>query len=168
MERNSQIVFVSNLVVQQIPGVVHEEEPRRAPREIAQAGTNVRAGVRQVATRSIHAGGAPSSPIASLQNDSADGHLVQLGRFSSLENAERAWEIYVSRYPELANHDRVITEAVLNGKRYFRVSASGFGQADSSSMCERVDNSDGEGCISWAASSPLPGAVHSGLQLASR
>jgi len=32
MERNSQIVFVSNPVVQQIPGVVHEEEPRRAPR----------------------------------------------------------------------------------------------------------------------------------------
>lgn len=168
LERESQIVFVSNPVVQKIPGVVHQEDRAQEASEVARNDVAPRIAGRPIASRSIPASGANASPLASLPNDGGDDHLVQLGSFSSQENAERAWEIYVSRYPELANHDRVITEAVLNGKRYFRVSASGFGQQDSSSMCERVDNSDGEGCISWAAATPLPGAVHAGIQLASR
>ncbi len=105
-------------------------------------------------------GNAPSGEV--------DGHLVQLGSFSSQASAERAWEIYVSRYPELADHQRVITEAVLDGKRYFRVSAAGFDRVDSSAMCDRVDAANGDGCISWAAANPLPGAVDTGIRLASR
>lgn len=167
LERETQIVFVSNPVIQKIPGVIHPED-RARELNLAQADVAPRVAGRPVASRSIPSPDAPSSALSSLPNDAGSDHLVQLGSFSSQENAERAWEIYVSRYPELANHDRVITEAVLNGKRYFRVSASGFGPQDSNSMCERVDNSAGDGCISWAASSPLPGAVNSGIQLASR
>lgn len=92
----------------------------------------------------------------------ADGtHLVQLGSFSSEQGARRAWGIYVSRYPELAGHDMVITEAVVRGKRYFRVSAAGFDRMASRSMCSAIDARGGDGCISWAANAPLPGALPS-------
>ena len=96
-------------------------------------------------------------------------HLVQLGSFSSEQGAQRAWGIYVSRHPELANHDMVITEAVVRGKRYWRVSAGGFDTASSRAMCSNVNStSTSEGCITWAASSPLPGAVDTGVMLARR
>ncbi len=63
----------------------------------------------------------------------------------------------------------VITQAVVRGKRYWRVSAGGFNVASSRSMCSSVNNSAaGEGCITWAAASPLPGAVDNGIRLASR
>ncbi|KLE33747.1 hypothetical protein AAW01_06585 [Aurantiacibacter gangjinensis] len=100
----------------------------------------------------------------------ADGsHLVQLGSFSSEAAARRAWDIYTDRHPALANHEMVITEAVVRGKRYWRVSAGGFDTASSRAMCSNVNTSAaGEGCISWAASSPLPGAVDNGVRLARR
>lgn len=98
----------------------------------------------------------------------ADGtHLVQLGSFASEAGAKRAWNIYVKRYPELAQHDMVITEAMVNGKRFWRVSAAGFNRASSSSMCGKVKNSGG-GCFAWAQSRPLPGAVDTGVRMAMR
>ncbi|MGB3795800.1 MAG: SPOR domain-containing protein [Alteraurantiacibacter sp.] len=96
-------------------------------------------------------------------------HLIQLGSFSSEQGARRAWGIYVSRHPNLANHEMVITEALVRGKRYWRVSAGGFNGATSSSMCSNVKSSSaGEGCITWAANTPLPGAVDNGVRLARR
>jgi Flp pilus assembly protein TadD len=94
-------------------------------------------------------------------------HLVQLGSFLSEQSARRAWGIYVKRYPELANHKLVIGEALLDGKRYFRVSAAGFGRASSSALCGRVKNS-GHGCIAYAEGRPLPGAIDTGVRLARR
>ena len=118
---------------------------------------------------------APASQRVAAAAPSANGesaHLVQLGSFSSEAAARRAWNIYTSRYPELADHDMVITEAVVRGKRYFRVSAGGFNMANSRAMCGRVAASGGDGCISWAAASPLPGAVparaDNGVRLARR
>lgn len=95
-------------------------------------------------------------------------HLIQLGSFSSEAGAERAWGIYMERYPELADREKVITQAVVNGRNYWRVSAGGYDNAGSRAMCSRVDASHGEGCISWAASSPLPGALDTGVRLARR
>lgn len=104
-----------------------------------------------------------------IERTAADGtHLVQLGSFSSEQGARRAWGIYISRYPELANHEMVITEAVVNGRRYYRVSAGGFDRSTSRAMCNRVRAARGDGCISWAAASPLPGAVDNGIRLARR
>jgi hypothetical protein len=94
-------------------------------------------------------------------------HMVQLGSFLSEQSARRAWSIYVKRYPELANHKLVIGEALLDGKRYFRVSAAGFGRASSSALCGRVKNS-GQGCIAYAEGRPLPGAIDTGVRLARR
>ena len=95
-------------------------------------------------------------------------HLVQLGSFTTAAGAKRAWGIYVSRYPELARHEMVITEAVVRGKRYWRVSAGGYNAATAASMCGRVKSSGNGGCITWAAASPLPGAVERNVHLARR
>ncbi|WP_336917618.1 tetratricopeptide repeat protein [Altererythrobacter lauratis] len=111
--------------------------------------------------------GAPAAP-ATRRAASDGSHLVQLGSFSSEQGARRAWGIYVSRHPQLANHEMVITEAVVNGRRYFRVSAGGFDRSASRAMCGQINARSSDGCISWAAASPLPGAVDRGIRMASR
>lgn len=85
-------------------------------------------------------------------------HLVQLGAFSSQANAERAWSIFRSRNPELAGFDRVMTQAIVGGKKYWRVSAGGFDRNSARQMCTTVRNRGG-GCITWASGAPLPGAI---------
>lgn len=98
----------------------------------------------------------------------ADGtHLIQLGSFSSEQGARRAWSIYTRNYPELAGHEMVISEAVVRGKRYWRVSAAGFGRSTASSMCGKV-RASGNGCFAYAEGRPLPGAVDRGVRLARR
>jgi hypothetical protein len=108
------------------------------------------------------------APRAAAPASAAEGtHLVQLGSFSSEAGARRAWGIYARQYPELSGHEMVITEAVVRGKRYWRVSAAGFGRSSSASMCGRVKSSGG-GCFAWAEGRPLPGAVDRGVRLARR
>jgi Flp pilus assembly protein TadD len=99
--------------------------------------------------------------------DSGGTHLVQLGSFTSEQGARRAWSIYTSKYPELFGHEMVISEAVVRGKRYWRVSAAGFNRAAASSTCGRV-RASGAGCFAYAEGRPLPGAVDSGVRLARR
>ena len=117
--------------------------------------------VRQDASRFAQPQAAPIAPSA------AGTHLVQLGSFSSEQGARRAWNIYTQRYPELAGHQMVISEAVVKGKRYWRVSAAGFSRTTSTAMCGRVRGS-GQGCIAYAEGRPLPGAVDSGVRMARR
>jgi hypothetical protein len=94
-------------------------------------------------------------------------HMVQLGSFSSEQGARRAWGIYAKRYPELSNREMVITQAVVKGKNYWRVSAAGFGSKSASAMCGKV-KAKGQGCIAWHEARPLPGAVDSGVRMARR
>lgn len=105
--------------------------------------------------------------MAATTDSGADTHLVQLGSFSSRESADRAWSIYQKRYPQLSGRDVVITEAVVRGKTYFRVAAAGFGARSATAMCSSVKAS-GSGCIAYAESRPLPGAVDRGIRVASR
>lgn len=99
----------------------------------------------------------------------ADGtHLVQLGSFSSEQGARRAWGIYVKRYPELSGHEMVLSQAKVNGKTFWRVAAGGYSANSSRSMCGKVSKAGGEGCIAYAQSRPLPGAIDNGRRLASR
>ena len=118
--------------------------------------------------------GYTAKPKAAAQAASAEGrdavageHLIQLGSFSSEAAAKRAWGIYSKRYSQLANSDMVITKAVVRGKTYYRVSAGGFQSASAKSMCSSVKSRD-QGCITWAANKPLPGAVDMGIRMASR
>ncbi len=169
--------FVSEPVVQTLPvryGAA--PQPRVAGR--------VSEGTRPIAQRAIPGGAAAqnatitsSSEVGQRQADSmarlaaspAGGtHLVQLGSFASEQGARRAWGIYVSSYPQLAEHQMVISEAIVRGKRYYRVSAAGFSREDSRSMCASRNANAGEGCIAWAEGSPLPGAIETDIQLARR
>lgn len=94
-------------------------------------------------------------------------HRVQLGSFATEQGARRAWNIYVKQHPELAGHQMVISEAVVSGKRFWRVAAAGFGPRDSSAMCGKV-KSRGHGCIAYAQGRPLPGAVDTPIRMARR
>ncbi|MCR2834767.1 SPOR domain-containing protein [Parerythrobacter lacustris] len=146
MERFTQdtVKFVANPVVQPVPVTRSASAPQRA------------------------AAAPASAPGSTSARAALDGeHLVQLGSFSSEAGAKRAWGIYSKRYPQLKDADMVITKAVVRGKTYFRVSAGGFQRASAASVCSSV-KSQGEGCIAWAASKPLPGAVDNGVRLARR
>lgn len=111
---------------------------------------------------------APQRTAAAPSVNAGGSHLVQLGSFASEASAKRAWNIYVKRYPELANHDMVISQAVVNGKNFWRVSAGGYSAGAARAMCGKVNGSSRDGCIAYAASNPLPGAVDNGRRLASR
>lgn len=88
----------------------------------------------------------------------AQTHLVQLGSFTSRESAGRAWAIFVKRDPALKNHAMRITEADVNGRRYYRVAAEGFDRASAHSMCASVKRR-GEGCLAYSVQRPLPGGT---------
>lgn len=120
--------------------------------------------VQAIPSRNRVAAEAPAARPVQGENGT---HLVQLGSFSSEAGAKRAWSIYVKKYPELSDHQMVVSEAVVRGKRYWRVSAAGFGKATATSMCSRV-KAAGSGCFAYAEGRPLPGAVDSGVRLARR
>ena len=104
----------------------------------------------------------PARFIATPEGTYASGlggsHLVQLGSFYSEEGAQRARNIYAQRHPGLAGHKLEISEAVVGGKHYWRVSATGFDKAGARSLCASV-KTKGQGCIPYSADKPLPGAV---------
>lgn len=139
------VEFVSQPVVQAIP-----------PREVsAPRATAVRA------VASAHA--EPPTDLAIAKGD----HLVQLGSFSTEAGARRAWKIYAERFPQLSSLDMVISKAVVRGKTYYRVSASGLARAEAGSFCASAKR-QGQGCLAWAANRPLPGAVDTGVRFARR
>lgn len=138
-----------------------------APRAPAAAGNGVAFVSNPVVQK------APSRSVAEASSGFVEktamsgDHLIQLGSFSSEESAKRAWGIYLKRYPELKNFEQVITKAKVRGKIYYRVSAGGFQRASADSMCSTV-KSNKQGCITWAANRPLPGALDRNIRMASR
>jgi Flp pilus assembly protein TadD len=146
--------FFSQPVVQATP-VRHQRASAEGPRRVSGrvAGTIADRPVRETA---------PAPRVAATGD-----HLVQLGSFSSEAGAKRAWGIYAKRYPQLSQYDMVITEAVVRGKKYWRVSAGGLARTAARSVCATVQ-AGGNGCIAWAEGRPLPGAVDRGVRVASR
>lgn len=142
--------FVSNAVVQNVPA----SPPRQARSQPAQP--------QAVAAATP----APQSRIAVATGADAT-HLVQLGSFESRAVAEAKWNEFQRRFTQLANHDVVITEAQVNGRKFFRVAAAGFTARTASRMCGTVKSS-GRGCFAYAASSPPAGAVDRGVRIAAR
>lgn len=144
---------VSHPVVQPVPASTHanvSRAPQSAPAPVSRIAQN-----------------SPQRRMAATTGSASATHLVQLGSFSSRANAERATAIYQKRYTQLDGRDMVITQAQVNGKTYFRVAAAGFGASEARSMCNAV-RSGGAGCLAYAASRPLPGAVDRGIRVASR
>ncbi|WP_172449861.1 tetratricopeptide repeat protein [Porphyrobacter sp. HT-58-2] len=144
----SGVRFVSNPVVQQLPASSERAAPRMA-----------------ASTQRRMAAAAAPAPVAS--DKSANTHLVQLGSYDSKLEAERGWAVLKGKFPALKDHDVVITEAVVNGRTFWRVAAAGFGAMSAKSMCSTV-KSAGRGCFAYAASSPPAGAVDRGIRMASR
>lgn len=114
--------YISNPVVQSV-----------APRSIAAPRTDVARASASPATRAVANG----------------SHVIQLGSFTSRARAERAWNIYLARNPELEAFERVITPAKVRGKLYYRVQAAGFDRSGARSMCGTVKR-NGEGCLAYA------------------
>jgi Flp pilus assembly protein TadD len=85
-------------------------------------------------------------------------HVVQLGSFSTMDGAKRAWAIYQRRDASLRGHSLRITEAEVRGRRYFRVAAVGFERGRAVSLCSTVKQHGGE-CFAYEGSRPLPGAI---------
>ncbi len=94
-------------------------------------------------------------------------HMIQLGSFSTREQAQRAIGVYAKRYANLDQYDMVISEARVNGKTYWRVAAGDMGKSEARSICSGV-KARGYGCIAYAAATPLPGAVDAGVRMAHR
>lgn len=144
--------FVSMPVVQALPGAPVRPAPRAAGR----------APQRRMAT-------AAPAPAASAKpgDRAAATHLVQLGSYDSKIEASRGWTTLQARFPQLKDHKPVITEAVVNGRTFWRVAADGFGPQSAKAMCSTV-KSAGRGCFAYAAASPPAGAVKRDVQMAAR
>jgi Flp pilus assembly protein TadD len=77
-------------------------------------------------------------------------HLVQLGSFSTEAGARRAWGIFVGRDRSLKGRELHITEATVNGRRYFRVAAAGYEAAEARIKCSTLKGRGGD-CLALAA-----------------
>lgn len=165
------IRFVSNPVVQDMPqGFVRPAAPVSTPR-MAEPAAPVAAPVatpapqrRMAATAAASVAPAPK-PVAS--DKSLGSHLVQLGSYNSRIEAERGWNALQAKFADLKGHEVVITEAVVNGRTFFRVAAAGFGPKSAASLCGTV-KSAGRGCFAYLASNPPAGAVDKGVRMAAR
>jgi Flp pilus assembly protein TadD len=145
--------IVSIPVVQDLPYAA--ARPRRAP-DMPQVAAN--ASQRRMA--------APASALAVSEKGTAS-HLVQLGSYDSKIEAERGWNALKAKFPQLKDHQPVITEAVVNGRTFWRVAADGFGPNSARAMCGTV-KSAGRGCFAYAATTPPAGAVKRDARMAAR
>jgi Flp pilus assembly protein TadD len=96
-----------------------------------------------------------------------DSHLIQLGSYTSRDEAERGWVELKRKFPQLADHDVVITKAEVKGRIYFRVAAAGFGQVGARQMCGTVKSAGG-GCFAYGKNNPPAGAIDKGTRIAAR
>lgn len=138
--------FASSEVVQAAP-VQTKPAPRAAQSQPARAATAPRSSAR----------------LTLAKGD----YNIQLGSYFSMSDAQAAWSRFQAKYPELAGSERQITKARVNGKIYYRVAAAGMAKTSARSMCSVVKGKGG-GCIAYAASNPLPGALNENVRVAAR
>lgn len=91
--------------------------------------------------------------VAAAATSAHGNHVVQLGSFSSEQNARRAWTVFTARNPELANARMVITQASVNGRTFWRVAAASFEGSAARGLCSSV-KSRGGACFAYATSGP--------------
>ncbi len=132
---------VSRPVVQAVPARVATAETAQRRSRPVERSRNLVPGVKET-----------------VSGKASGSHLVQLGSFTSPQNADRAWSAFVSRNPELKKFDKTVSQAMVGGKKYWRVSAGGFEKAAARQMCSTV-KSRGGACIAWSPANPLPGAI---------
>ncbi len=70
-------------------------------------------------------------------------HAIQLGSFSSEQGARRAWGYYAKHNPELRNFKMKITPAIVRGKSFWRVAATGLDNNGAGGLCSKVKSRGG-------------------------
>lgn len=137
--------------------VLPKPVPAKAPARVATA--------MPVAAKPLPAKPSPAFQAAFVRQPGA--YRVQLGSYASASSASDAWSRFQKRHPELKGTERVVTQARVNGKTYYRVAAGGFAKASAVSFCSLVKNGGG-GCLAYASSRTLPGAVSRATLAAAR
>lgn len=155
--------YVSNPVVQQLPGAA---KSRVAAAPAAPAAPRLpAASQRRMAAPTTASHGA--TPAAAPVQKGPATHLVQLGSYDNKAEATRGWSALQAKFPQLKDRQPVITEAVVNGRTFWRVAAEGFTAQSAKAMCGTI-KSQGRGCFAYAASTPPAGAVQRDVQVAAR
>lgn len=147
------IRFVSNPMVQALPVSTASAPARATP-----APTRMAAAVAPAKAK---------AQAVKVSDQATATHLVQLGSYNSKIEAERGWNALKSKFPQLKDHKPVITQALVNGRTFWRVAANGFGPKSARAMCGTV-KSAGRGCFAYAATTPPAGAVKRDVQMAAR
>ena len=109
----------------------------------------------------------PSPTFAAAFARQSGAYRVQLGSYLSMRAASDAWSRFQKRHPELNGTDRVVTKATVGGRTFYRVAASGFARGSAASFCSLVKQGGG-GCLAYASSRTLPGAVPNATRVAAR
>jgi hypothetical protein len=151
---SSGLRYVSSPVVQQLPSASSRRAPAAQP-------------APRIAAASQRRMAAPALAAAAPVEKGPATHLVQLGSFDSKVEATRGWNSLQAKFPQLKSRQPVITEAVVNGRTFWRVAAEGFTSQSAKAMCGTL-KSAGRGCFAYAASTPPAGAVKRDVQVASR
>ena len=100
---------------------------------------------------------------ASFSPVSGGAFAVQLGVFSSAENANRAWAGYSAKHKDLASFSKVAVPTTVGNRKLHRLTANGFGDEKSArAMCAQVRSGGGECIIARAVAKPA------GTQIAAR
>ena len=90
-----------------------------------------------------------ASAVNSVANRRTGTHVVQLGSFSSEEGAKRAWNLFVRRDASLKGREMRITQATVNGRRFWRVAAAGYDANAARTKCSTV-RGQGKECLAYA------------------
>ena len=125
-------------------GTAASAHPRKAPAHHDAALAEASRGAPTVSS------GPSTGPLAGTAT-----HLVQLGSFSSQQNAEHARQTFLARDPGLGHRQFVITQALVNGRNFWRVAVMGFNAASAGQTCSAIRHHGGA-CFAYAAGH-LPG-----------
>lgn len=136
--------------------------PVNNPRSLAAFDEFARPTASMLATRTVKAApahvaaghvAANRSARVAVRPSQGGNHVVQLGSFSSEQNARRAWNVFVARNAELKSARMVITPALVNGRNFWRVAAASYDNSSANGLCSSV-KARGGACFAYATSGP--------------
>ncbi len=123
-------------------------DPSRLPEQPVERPS---AAAREPAGRPAAASGRPAAAAApaaanAAANAPTGGTVIQLGAFASEATAARAWSGLQGRFTWLANINRTVTPATVNGRTVYRLRATAGSTASARDYCSRLRVA-GENCI---------------------
>jgi Flp pilus assembly protein TadD len=127
-------------------------------------------GARSTEAKSVKLALADVEPRAEKSSNVKGTHLVQLGAFSSVESAKKAWEQFNNRYSVLSGFSSASSSTVVNGKSYIRLAAMGFDSKQSAdALCNSI-KAKGGSCLvrNVSGKQPVKLAAVSGRKIAAR